>query len=145
QFQAFGQNCQVQKSGKWTKYSLCFETQSYNAPYYLEFAPDGNLWFSDTDINRLSSAGYEHFPSSPACVYCTIAIDASGNVWFAPGDYYCFISKLTPTGELTQYSTLPSCTKTITEGPDGNIWYTGFYTNKLHEYVGLLGRVTVAG
>src|SRR2546421_4272574 len=59
QFQAFGQNCQVQKSGKWTKYSLCFETQSYNAPYYLEFAPDGNLWFSDTDINRLSSAGYE--------------------------------------------------------------------------------------
>ncbi len=132
-------------------------TLSANASQFREFhidsryggisdiakGPDGNVWFTNFGIGRISPSGVSSQItlglSSNADVLTT---GADGNVWFLEQHK---VGKITPAGRVTEYdvrSTYPYFFLTpsygITLGPDGNVWFTEYWNRRI-------GRVTPRG
>jgi streptogramin lyase len=104
-------------------------------------APDGAMWFTDSDIGgvvRVDGSGtVTSFPTNDGSAAAGITTGADGNVWIADR-WSNGVERITPGGVATRF-VLPT-TQTpqgIVGGPDGNVWFaTG--TNSI-------GRITPAG
>jgi tripartite motif-containing protein 71 len=126
------------KTVKSAEYSV--PSKSY--PEQIASGPDGNLWFTDHETDRVgkittSGAVTEYsLPSGSRPMGITAGPD--GNVWFTDVSTNR-IGKITTTGTLTEYS-LPSESwpYEIIKGPDGNLWFTEGGTHKI-------GKITTSG
>ena len=101
--------------------------------------PDGNLWFTNFGIGRISPSGV----ATQVAIGLSSNADglttgADGNVWFLEQHK---VGKITPAGRVTEYdvrSTYPYSFLTpsygITQGPDGNVWFTENNNNNIGVY-----------
>src|SRR6266704_164112 len=121
----------------------------------LALAADGNIWFTDNNrkvIGRISPAGeVKQFSVALELVggAQTIAAGPDGNIYVnasgGGGGKTDWILRITPAGAITKltagqnpgggFGTGP---ESITAGPDGNMWFDEFWTNRI-------GRLTPAG
>jgi streptogramin lyase len=108
--------------------------------------PDGNLWFTETDlaatpspskIGRITPKGVvTEFPVSPTnALLGSITAGPDGNLWFVefvlrssePTAGPSKIGRITPNGALTEfpiYASAEGPPEDIVAGPDGNLWFT---------------------
>jgi streptogramin lyase len=114
-------------------------------PYTIVAGPDGNLWFTESNgnrIGRITTAGaITEFPvPTAASGPYGIAVGAEGDVWFTER-FGNKIGRFTPsTGVFREYR-LPTAFAQpweIALGPDGNLWFT-------EEDVNQIGRITPGG
>ena len=115
-----------------------------SAPTGVTAGPDGNLWFTERDGNRvgkITPAGViTEFPLPNAGSGPTdITLGPDGNLWFTERDGNR-IGTITPAGVITEFvlPTAGSAPLGIANGPDGNMWFTESGGNRI-------GRITVAG
>jgi streptogramin lyase len=130
------------------------------SPEAITAGPDGNLWFTVTDVvfgnsmfgipNSVSASGtigritpsgtISEFPI-PTANNRPEAITAGpdGNLWFTEGGTGK-IGRITSSGTITEFPLPPaeSGPSGITAGPDGNLWFTESDANKI-------GRITPSG
>jgi virginiamycin B lyase len=91
--------------------------------------PDGNLWFTEPDANRIgritpSGVITEFSVPKPNSLPGAITAGRDGNLWFTE-DQGQRIGRISPTGSITEFSLLAGDLPTeITAGPDGNLWFT---------------------
>jgi virginiamycin B lyase len=99
------------------------------SPEEITVGPDGNLWFTEVTAGKIGRITPEpphtitEFPlSNPNGRPFGITAAADGNLWFAEANAGR-IGRITPSAPntITEY-TVPA--GDITEGPDGNLWYT---------------------
>jgi streptogramin lyase len=102
-----------------------------SSPHDITAGPDGNLWFTEPDGNRIGritplgvatefSAGI----TAGAGPY-DITAGPDGNLWFT--ERVGRIGRITPDGVVTEFSagiTANAHPYGITAGPDGNLWFT---------------------
>jgi streptogramin lyase len=115
-----------------------------SAPQGITVGPDGNLWFTETQgnrIGRITTGGaitefaLPNVGSSPE----GITAGPDGNLWFTegPGNR---IGRITTGGAITEFP-MPHASSGpagIAAGPDGNLWFTEFGGNRV-------GKITTAG
>ncbi len=113
-------------------------------PYTITPGPDGNLWFTESDgnrIGRISPAGQltEFAVPTPASGPYGIAAGSDGNLWFTER-FADQIGRITPQGVITEFvvPTPFSQPWEIVAGPDGNLWFTEEEANQI-------GRITLQG
>jgi sugar lactone lactonase YvrE len=114
-------------------------------PYGIAAGPDGNLWFTESDNNKIGRIApdgvgvIKEFPLPMADSYPTgITAGPDGNVWFTEYNGNK-IGRITPAGEIMEFP-LPiadSYPYGITAGSDGNLWFTEYNGNKI-------GKVSVS-
>jgi streptogramin lyase len=123
----------------------------------IALGPDGNLWFTEnfTDrIGRITPAGavteFSAGITGPAGLEGVTA-GPDGNIWFTESSGNR-IGRITPAGAVSEFSTgltsggvdpftgqpNPPDPRGITAGPDGNLWFVEFGTDRV-------GRITPAG
>ncbi len=114
------------------------------SPEGIVTGPDGNLWFTEFDGNRIGRITVRgevtEFPlpvsnRKPA----GITVGADGNLWFTEFEGNR-IGRITLLGVITEFE-IPSPNSSpfsIAAGRDGNLWFTEFSGNKI-------GRITPAG
>jgi streptogramin lyase len=114
-----------------------FQIQTSRAsPQFITKGPDGNLWFTDTYVGRITPSGtitefdVVTLPDAPTGVTAQavgITGGPDGNVWFtmltSNGD--ACVAVVTPSGIVTDYIYSKTYSKLsgITSGPDGNLWF----------------------
>jgi streptogramin lyase len=120
-------------------------------PSVIAPSPDGNRWFVEGDaLGKVTPNGVvTEFGPSPTERSTT---GPDGNVWYTSyqaffihsPDFFEFshaaVTKITSSGAFTVFA-LPNDASdpgAITTGPDGNLWFTEFYSRKI-------GRITPAG
>lgn len=110
-------------------------------PYFITSGPDGNLWFTKTNINKIGRIT----PKGKITEFDVVGLPGGitsgpdGNIWFTDLTENK-IARFTPSGEITQF-TIPtnnSGSYSITSGTDGNIWFAEYGSNKI-------GRITPNG
>jgi len=110
----------------------------------LAVGPDGNLWFTDEDVNKVGqitvSGAVRTFPI-PSNFGRPKGITAGpdGNVWFT--EYFGNkIGRITPAGMITEFPipTTDALATGIAAGPDGNLWFTESNAN-------MIGRISPTG
>jgi virginiamycin B lyase len=106
-------------------------------------ASDGNLWFLETDGNRVGritlSGEITEFPlPTPDAHAQAITAGPDGNLWLTEG-YPNKIARVTTQGVFTEFQ-LPAGTfpSGITAGPGGTVWFTEYYKDSI-------GRINVDG
>jgi streptogramin lyase len=110
---------------------------------------DGDLWATGYfgEVDRITTDGAASFQTAGITRggLQGITADSKGNLWFTEGDGdggpAPAIGEITPHGVVKEYSTgiTPGSTPVdITQGPDGNLWFTEFNTGKI-------GRITPQG
>jgi virginiamycin B lyase len=109
--------------------------------YGLTAGPDGNLWFTDDNLNKIgkitTSGQITEYPLVGGSGLREIATGPDGDLWFT--EHSGRIGKITTSGQITQYS-LPSHSEPIgiTAGPEGDMWYTVGGASKI-------GKITPSG
>jgi streptogramin lyase len=111
--------------------------------------PDGNIWFTEPGVNsiaRISPAGVvTEFRQGviPADAKPTdITRGPDGNMWFGQSRgagpvtsivAAAKIGRITPMGMVSYHYNFPifSSAGSLTAGPDGNVWFTGWYFGSL--------------
>jgi streptogramin lyase len=149
----------ITTAGVITEFSIngpgCYDIGNSGAcnsqPYRIAAAPDGNLWFTFSDTNRIgrittligriTTAGIIRQFAIPSASGGPggIAAGPDGNLWFTehvPSQ----IGRITTAGVITEFPipTSGSGTVDIAAAPDGNLWFTESNANKI-------GRITTAG
>jgi streptogramin lyase len=121
----------------------------------LALGADGNIWFTDNNrkvIGRISPTGeVKQFSVALELVggAQTIAAGPDGNMYVnasgGGGGKPDWILRVTPAGAITKLSAgqnpgggFGTGPESITAGPDGNMWFTEFWTNRI-------GRLTPGG
>lgn len=103
----------------------------------LAVGADGNLWFTQVFdlphgdgepgalIGQLSPSGtVAQFGAAPAALGAPVA-GPDGNVWFVADSGRITIDRVTPSGEISQFSNgLLGVPSHLVTGPDGNVWFT---------------------
>lgn len=131
------------------------------SPGYITLGPDGNLWFTELGINFLGcqigriTTGVSPsitefllpFPQpGPDFDFCLDLTSAGGNIWFAEADRGA-IGRVTGGGVVTEYGIPGNGTTAVflTDGPDGNLWFTdgGFDSNVQGVGTNQIGRVKI--
>jgi streptogramin lyase len=124
-----------------------------NLPYGAAFLPqtialgaDGDIWFpvsvpslGTSGVSKISPSGvttfYQLQTSSGVASTCA---GPDGDMWFIELSGHV-LGKLTPTGEVTEYSLDPvqrgfgGFISSLTTGPNGNIWFTFQQDNQIGE------------
>jgi streptogramin lyase/Tol biopolymer transport system component len=118
-----------------------FPLPAGGSPFGITAGPDGNLWFTEQNgnrIGRITPAGViTEFPVlTPGSFPRGITVGPDGNLWFAAASGS--IGRVTPTGAITEFS-VGGSPREITAGPDGNLWFTDQGGNSR------IGRITPAG
>ncbi|HKD17605.1 MAG TPA: hypothetical protein VKG23_07020 [Thermoanaerobaculia bacterium] len=117
------------------------------APFGFAIGPDGALWGSGdgVDLGRISSTG--SVQTFPVTGFRGLATGSDGNLWVSVDGQT--IGRVTPAGAVTSYTIQTPGTGPLgvgfgaspyafLAGPDGNIWFTEEYGNKI-------GRVNLKG
>lgn len=111
-------------------------------PQFMTVGPDGNLWLTETGIVsgtgcRIAKVALGVIPPTiteyqmqfaqplPDGDFCLGIANAGGDLWFAEADSGA-IGRITTTGVVTEFS-IPGAGTTaidVTDGPDGNLWFT---------------------
>ncbi len=115
-----------------------------SAPYGITMGPDGNLWFTESNCNKIGritpigSITEFTIPSS-ASDPTNIVAGPDGNLWFTE-QAANKIGRITVNGSITEYGvpTSQSSPYGITTGSDGNLWFTEVDGNQV-------GRITPSG
>jgi virginiamycin B lyase len=101
----------------------------------LAFGPDGNIWYSDVAtgvLGRMTTSGTVTEFHGGSIFDLTIGPD--GQLWGAgPGG----VARISTSGSIEFSPSTPEAYRTITTGPDGNIWFP-ISTTKI-------GRLALAG
>lgn len=120
-----------------------------STPAGIVTGPDGNLWFTESDANKIamittSGAITEFAIPTPNSQPWAITSGPDGNLWFTEisGDK---IGMITTVGAITEYP-IPSPlipgqvsrSNSIVTGPDGNLWFT-------EPEAGNIGKITPNG
>jgi streptogramin lyase len=123
-----------------------FPVTAGSNPLYITTGPDGNLWFTEGNANkiaRMTTAGVvtEFSLLTANALPLGITAGSDGNLWFA--EYSANqIGRITPSGTVTEFP-LPTA-KTypfiIVQGPDGAFWFT-----ESHVANSAVGRITTGG
>jgi hypothetical protein len=149
----------ITTAGVITEFSIngpgCYDIGNSGAcnsqPYRIAAAPDGNLWFTFSDTNRIgrittligriTTAGIIRQFAIPSASGGPggIAAGPDGNLWFTehvPSQ----IGRITTAGVITEFPipTSGSGAVDIAAAPDGNLWFTEHVTNQI-------GRITTTG
>jgi len=117
---------------------------SGSLPDGIAAGPDGNLWFTESNGNKIAKISPAGVPTEypvPTLVSLPYGIVAGpdGNLWFT--EYSSGkVGKISTAGVITEYvvPTTASQPSGIAAGPDENLWFTEFAGNKI-------GRITTAG
>ncbi|MBA3823547.1 MAG: virginiamycin B lyase, partial [Ktedonobacterales bacterium] len=110
-------------------------------PHSITSGPDGNLWFTEYNgnrIGRMTTQGALTLFALPAnCAPESITTGPDGNLWFTAQSGN--IGKITPAGKVTLYPLAESTLgpEQIIAGPDSALWFI--------EDSGYIGRITMAG
>src|SRR5438309_313530 len=107
-----------------------YPTPTGGTPRGIAAGPDGNLWFTEENLNKVASVTTSGvfteypIPTANSGPY-DIAAGPDGNLWFTE-ESVSQVAKVTTSGVFTEYpiptaSTIP---RDITAGPDGNLWFT---------------------
>jgi streptogramin lyase len=117
-----------------------------SAPNYIAAGPDGNIWFTEYDGNRIGRIT----PNGTVTEFITgitsgsgpsgITAGPDGNIWFTETSGNR-IGRITPNGVVTEFFlgiTSNSDPAGITAGPDGNLWFTEPASSRI-------GRITTSG
>ena len=101
--------------------------------------PDGNLWFSErgnNKVGKVTPAGELTELTVPSSMEGVVLIAAGrSHIWVA--NYQGQIGRLATDGQFTPVAKIAG-TSSMTEGPDGHLWF-------LDSYRGKYGRVTADG
>jgi len=111
---------------------------------FITVGPDGNLWFTEPDANKIGritlEGAIQEFPI-PTAASGPLGITAGpdGNLWFTESGANK-IARMTPDGAVVEFAvpTPASIPVGIAAGPDGKLWFTEENGNKV-------GRITVEG
>ena len=118
---------------------------SFAQPQGITVGPDGNLWFTESDLNEIGritpSGQVTQFSAgiSPYAFPAGITLGPDGNLWFTEPNLDQ-IGRITTAGQVSEFSdgiTPGSHPTGITAGPDGSLWFT--------EYDGGIGTMNTAG
>jgi streptogramin lyase len=109
----------------------------------ITYGKDGSVWFAAGDIVRFSPKGIFTEYMSHTAFPAFVALGIGGDIWFTGQTNGGNIGRITSHGRLTLYprpgtQTAPTG---ITEGPDGNMWFTTVG----QAGVGTVGKITPAG
>jgi hypothetical protein len=128
----------ITPAGQITEYPLL---SSSCAPEDITAGPDGNLWFTESNlshIGRITTSGIlSDFSVGSTTNFITTGPD--GNLWYSETNVpYQNVGTITPTGTATSLLShgLNFLSARLTAGPDGNIWFTQAGAN-------VLGRLAV--
>jgi streptogramin lyase len=112
------------------------------APSFMTFGPDGNLWiteFNNNKIARMTLGGTtSEFPViTPNSDLTDITTGPDGNLWIIASSGK--VDRITPAGVVKEFP-LPGYPSSgaptgIAAGADGNLWFTNFDR-------GQIGRIT---
>ncbi len=111
-------------------------------PWDITPGPSGYLWYtgqgSENKVPKITTDGSVSLGTNNIVAPFYVTSDASGNAWFTQTSG--LIGKLTSADVYTSYSipTIGSTPHGITIGPDDNIWFAEFGTNKI-------GKMTTSG
>ena len=102
---------------------------AFSAPFGITAGPDGNLWFTEFNgnkIGRITTAGVVTEFAVPTADSGPVGITAGpdGNLWFT--EERNNIGRITTAGAITEFA-VPTANSEpfgITAGPDGNLWFT---------------------
>lgn len=117
-----------------------------SGPWGIAAGPDGNLWFTESEgnrIGRVTTAGVVSEFAIPTLrsFPIDIAVGPDGALWFTE-DGAGRVGRITIAGETTEFPTgafaVNDSTVGIARGPDGNMWFTEWDA-------GQIGRITPAG
>jgi streptogramin lyase len=101
-------------------------------PWSIAAGPDGNLWFTERDgnkvgmINPMTHAITEFTVPTASCWPIGITSGPDGNLWFTE-DASGKIGEIDPTTHaISEFRISPAGAEpwAITSGPDGNLWFT---------------------
>jgi len=127
---------------------------SRSNPYIITAGPDGNLWFTEHEGNKIArittvgvvtefllpTAGCQATVLiTPDCQATGIITGPDGNLWFAESNGNQ-IGRITTAGVITEFPipTANSYPYGIAAGPDGNLWFVEAIGNQI-------GKMTPAG
>jgi virginiamycin B lyase len=107
-------------------------------PSGITVGPDGALWFTEENgnrIGRITTAGsiseFAQLPN-PGSLPSEIVTGPDGALWFTEFGANK-IARITTAGAITEYTvpTIGSGPDGIAVGPDGNLWFTEYQQNKI--------------
>ncbi len=92
----------------------------------LTSGPDGNLWFVDSNkIGKVSTAGnvteYNVGSSGVDLSNAHLTAGGDGNLWFLNSGS---LNSITPSGNVRSFTTPAGQLTSLSQSPDGNLWYT---------------------
>jgi virginiamycin B lyase len=142
-------------SGTTTDYNISYPsgTTGFNIAY-LTTGPDGNVWFDGCASSNQLYAGYLNISTGavtfylntqhPSCGGTTagpMTTGSDGNVWYvvlqSPGNGHSYLSYVNPsTGTTSTGYTLDTFSNLtgLANGPDGRLWVTDAYYNRIVAY-----------
>jgi len=115
------------------------------APLGLVAGPEGNLWLTESvagKIARVTAGTVKEWSLPVGSKPARITTGPDGNLWFTESGNNGAIGRITPEGELKEFTeglTPKSKPVGITAGPDGNLWFTESAPP------GAIGRITPGG
>jgi streptogramin lyase len=121
-------------------------------PYGITSGPDGNLWFTESasgNVGRITPTGVitEFHITGGSTATFGITAGPDGNLWLTkqvfgsdangqPIENDLF--RVSPAGQLTAVCPVPTANSgpdQITVGPDGNLWFTELFGNKIGQLI----------
>jgi len=135
----------ITPSGAVTEYPIPISGPGNQAQAYnITTGPDLNLWFTEANgigswLGRLTPTGtFTMYPLPTSGAATDIVSGPGSSLWFTNSANK--IGRMTLLGTFTEFSipTANSSPGGITNGPDGNIWFTENAANKI-------GKITPAG
>ncbi|MGB6062300.1 MAG: hypothetical protein WBG27_11395 [Candidatus Aquilonibacter sp.] len=97
------------------------------APYAIVAGPDGRMWYSDFNsggVGTITTSGSVTPYVLPDATYGALTVGSDGNIWGADANMVTIDKIFTSNGALAaQYHTSYGPVG-ITNGPDGNVWFT---------------------
>jgi streptogramin lyase len=115
----------ITPSGRVAEFPTGHDGAPSNTPWSITKGPDGNVWFVDAyGIGRISPAGvltrFDQIGYDELVRQITSGPD--GNLWVSEFNK-SRIDRITPSGQLTEFTQGISHPEGITAGPDGNVWF----------------------
>ena len=131
-----------------TEYTFISEYSlpSYSRPWGVTAGPEGNIWFTDFQSNKVGKVTphgeiteYAIEPDHPF----GITTGPDGNLWFMEQEA-SQVGRMTTSGSLSEHTIPKNGGLSITTGPDKNLWFTGSkYIGKMNTSGEMLGEYTL--